>query len=452
MADQKDVPFTSAVIVMPCFYTAPAEALPVLERLITLTQSPDVETFDMTPAQRRAQLESHHRQLTSLLNPKLIPKPATPPNGPGVTAKELFHNSHPVHAKTRVGAVYQPRVVDSTIYFTGFGPPANEPYKPGRMNAKLVSLPLNGESSNVVAELPLLVSSKISSGASSGVVAAVVTETDYICAITGMGIVMFPLKGGEAKLIDESSGLPTNDTASLAVIGQRLFLGQHGGFLTEYDLETKKVRVLVSARRRVPESPFDNTTDLYIPVVIADPTRSRIVVGVGTRVDQQTPNPSLGLWEFHLTTNQWKQLASLPNCSRFTWVGDRQEDTVLISAVRLLLKFDLSKDQFTVVQTYGQVRCSNDLQLEANIPGAIYSPMPPWLLLDGWLWSGRPFKRQRLGDGQISPMIRTPGSNDANDLSSLERIPKRNSVVGSSLSSIWIFELEENRVPPVQSN
>ena len=445
MADQHEVAFNSAVIVMSYLRSAPAEALPVLERLIALTQSPDVETFDRPPAQLRASLEFHQRSLTSLLKPKLNPRPATPTNAAGVTAKELFHHSNPVHAKTRVGAVYQPRVVGSTVYFTGFGPPTNEPYKPGRMNAKLVSLPLNGDPSNVVAELPLLVSAKISSGASSGVAAAVVTETDYLCAITGMGIVQFPLKGGEAKLIDETSGLPTNDTASLAVVGQRLFLGQHGGFLTEYDLETKKVRVLVSARRRVPESPFDNTMDLHIPVVIADPTRSRIVVAVGTRGDQQMPNPTLGLWEFHLKTNQWKQLASLPNCSRFIWTGDRQEDAVLIAAVRLLLKFDLSKDQFTAVQTFGQVRCSNDLQLEANIPGSAFSNSPPWLLLEGWLWSGRPFKRQRLSDGQISPLIRTPGSNDANDLSFLERIPERNAVVGSSLYSIWKFEPETNQ-------
>ena len=118
---------------------------------------------------------------------------------------------------------------------------------------------------------------------------------------------------------------------------------------------------------------------------------------------------------------------------------------MLIAAVRLLLKFDLSKDQFTAVQTFGQVRCSNDLQLEANIPGAAFSNSPPWLLLEGWLWSGRPFKRQRLSDGQISPMIRTPGSNDANDLSFLERIPERNAVVGSSFYSIWKFEPETNQ-------
>jgi len=95
---------------------------------------------------------------------------------------------------------------------------------------------------------------------------------------TSRGIFIFPKSGETVAVLNQTSGLPSDEVKALACLDGKLYIGLgESGYLVSYDIRNKQCEVLCSARRREQLSPFDNGPPLKIAILLADESKHRIV-------------------------------------------------------------------------------------------------------------------------------------------------------------------------------
>ena len=138
-------------------------------------------------------------------------------------------------------------------------------------------------------------------------------------ATSGDGVFGVPLAGGgEPARIGTADGLPSDVIHSVAVVGDRLYLGcgqyETEGYLVAYDLVSRSCQVLASTLRASPETPLDSLKGGFrITKIVPDASRNRLLLVINNG-DLQ---PATGLWEYRLDTEKFHQILSIERPARF---------------------------------------------------------------------------------------------------------------------------------------
>ena len=253
---------------------------------------------------------------------------------------------------------------------------------------------------------------------------AAVADGKYFYSRGFGGIWVFPTDGGKVEQLREAEGLPTDIVQSFAILDGKLYaalggtqltasggrsdLIHSGSFLVAYDLKTRACDVLVSTRRKEKQSPFDDGPPFVATLVVADTARHRIVFlgGNSSRREAQqiaaAGTPS-GIWEYGAKEKMFRFLSSVP-VER--WGHYHSAEQRILTGVRDLWSFDLAKDRLELfytaaypdvwwkmlAQTYPEIKSNRSSRM---MDGSLLLH-PPYVLLDGWLWSASPWGRIRL--------------------------------------------------------
>jgi hypothetical protein len=204
--------------------------------------------------------------------------------------------------------------------------------------------------------------------------AACVDGNNYYLG-TSRGVLIFPKSGGTVEVLDQNSGLPSDEVTALDCLDGKLYVGLgESGYIVSYDLKTQQTEVLCSARRREQLSPFDNGSPLRITILVADETNHQIVFltdqggGGGDLESFLQPAqkshtdvfPALcakaraGMWSYNPAAHEFKCLQPRwPNANYcdISWSG-RVSDTQLALVCRTqhgIALFDFTTDKATLL-------------------------------------------------------------------------------------------------------
>jgi hypothetical protein len=111
-----------------------------------------------------------------------------------------------------------------------------------------------------------------------------VDDTHYVIGLWNVGVLVFPLDGGPARLLVKTSGLPSNLVHAAAVCDGKVYawVGDFAseGYLAQVDLATGATDILVSSRRQDKRSPLDDAPPMVALFMKADPTRHRVLLSL----------------------------------------------------------------------------------------------------------------------------------------------------------------------------
>jgi hypothetical protein len=297
-----------------------------------------------------------------------------------------------LNALTHASRLYAPLTHDRHVYFlAGVHDPADK----NRAYLQLHRVAVDGGGIERLGKLPVTLQDyagknpRYAFGYANCVTHSLIHGTHFVAGTARDGVFLLPLAGGTPVRIGDKEGLPALTVTALAALDGKVFAALAGGYLVQIDVDSRRVQVLASARRINKLSPFDNDRPFRIRTILADPKRQRLLfpVGVGSLV-----HPNVGLWEFNLTTRQFKKHL------RIAWVrfSNIQGDVVYLEHTQYawLAQFDLAKDQFTLLK--GRTPNGVDKQTPRGLPAPFYAKFPERLYHAGYLWETSPFQRRSL--------------------------------------------------------
>jgi hypothetical protein len=205
---------------------------------------------------------------------------------------------------------------------------------------------------------------------------ACIADDNYYAATLGRGIVVFPLKGGMPRRIDESTGLPS-DFVQYVVSHKGMiyaWLGQprKAAYLVRMKTDGTGIEVIVSSRRTIKKTPLDNVAPVLCDFMTVDEARQRIVF----RLTSNGSDDVLGFWEVGLANDAVRQLKR----THLVLAGQPprriSEDQILTKHDFVAQLFDLKTNELKSLVRY-----------EAQYSGHFL----PITLLGDKLWMGLPF-------------------------------------------------------------
>jgi hypothetical protein len=137
---------------------------------------------------------------------------------------------------------------------------------------------------------------------------ACIADDSYYAATLGRGIIVFPLKEGVPRRIDESSGLPSDYVQCVCSYDGKIYawLGQprKAAYLVRLKTDGTGVEVIASSRRTIKKTPLDNVAPVICDFMTVDEARKRIVF----RLTSNGSDDVLGFWEVGLGNDAVRQL------------------------------------------------------------------------------------------------------------------------------------------------
>jgi hypothetical protein len=308
------------------------------------------------------------------------------------------------------------------------------------------------------------------------------------------GIVVFPLDGSPPQWISPANtpGMPTAVIDHALFVGRRLFAltGNKDyctqtslvrvGSSTRHDdsplLEREKRcyvhwhdpdqggwRVIASSCRAVKTTPLDEP-QTYRPGAVYDAPRQRILFVAGERSKK-------GLYQFNTKTLALKRLKMFRH-SKPAWCKRVSEHRLWFAfvphakefAVSNLVEFDLQTDRWREIVRWKGARPAKhyvgDLAPSKRVIYANRKVYPPFVEVDGWIWSFHPLSRfspdgrayQQFNDLLVKPLedslkskIGAGYSLVAPDANTLQYLPKRRALLYGNHNGLWYLELPASR-------
>lgn len=219
---------------------------------------------------------------------------------------------------------------------------------------------------------------------------AIVARQHYFAGTSGCGILVFPLDGGTARVIDTSDGLPSNFVQRLACVGQTLYawLGRidRGSYLVRISLVDGKIDVLSSSQRAAQQSPLDNRPPTWCHLILHEEPRHRLVFGLTSPEDREQQ----GIYQFDLRTDEFRKVVDYAPDAEPIASRRLDDGRVFLAGKRELYRFDPRND--TIEQLfrgglYGQWSC-------------------PILFMNGQVWTDKPFGRIDLSTDRFQAFPR----------------------------------------------
>ena len=146
---------------------------------------------------------------------------------------------------------------------------------------------------------------------------------------------------------------------------------------------------------------------MEVPYLVADPRHGRIIFVAFVKGAQGLNGHNIldaeltGLWEYVPAKGAFRKLTDAHG-NVFHWGSKPRAGHLLIATNWQVYDFDLEHDVTTVL-TSGYVGVLNSTARRGNgapTEGRV-ELSPPFLKLDDWLWSGKPFARTPLSKGPI---------------------------------------------------
>jgi hypothetical protein len=366
-------------------------ALHVIDRALEVTDSPDRRLFDGVPERfKNHDLKpARHKLLTALPDLRNFQAPWESVKllaGPGDLNATVVLRALPLngHVYFFTGGI-NPETKHWQLQFARLSSRKGPPELLGKtdVDAGRLAVPSSRYSFWIVPEI--FVTST-----------ALVGDHLYVGTVTD-GILGFPLSGGPPLRIAEKEGLPSRYVFKLDHVGSTLVAALEGGYLVTYDLSSGRLSTVASSRRGDKRSPLDDTTPFRVAHVAADPSRARVLFTLDLPSDR---DPRAGIWEYRLSTGQFKKLLP-PLAGVWSVPADGRLYFLEPSA---LLAYDLAEDRLQLLQ--GESPASYPELKPAGVPTGLSLRFPGWtfypnrLLLRGYLWQGYPFQRRRLEGSQ----------------------------------------------------
>ncbi len=226
------------------------------------------------------------------------------------------------------------------------------------------------------------------------VIQGLVHGKHFIAGTARDGIFIFPLDGGVPARIGDKEGLPALEVNRMTALDNQVIASLNGGYLVRIDLATQRVEVLASSRRTNKLSPFDNDQPFYIRSLVPDSARQRVLFTVG--VLGTFKHPSIGMWEYNLKTRAFKK--HLPT-GTFNFSSFHANEVYMEQYQQeWLARYDLAKDQFTLLQ--GKTPDGMAKQEPLGLPKDFTAKFPRHLYHAGYVWDSWEFNRRSLQNGK----------------------------------------------------
>jgi hypothetical protein len=415
----------------------------VWERAIDLFFRPNehiIEDGSATSRQRDAELEvmwnfrkSRREYQTAAPNTKLAQTPWA--------RADLICQVHKTPGLEDIDALIHPLVRDGNVWAIGLGRDR------GRKFMQLLCLPLVEGPATRLAKLDLewpeegYVPPNCSSN--SG---AAISEDCYYLSSRGIGIMAFPLDGRAGFFINAKNGLPTEHVDSLAYLDGKLYAGLgDGGYIIRYDLKASRCDVIASSRRKGKQSPLDDDLVWEAPCMIADASRHRIVLlagGLG----------KCGIWQVN-SAGVVSQLYQTSQIAFGDWFSELDGNHVIMSTNSWILDMDLRKDQPTVLHKNPFVAIGPAITPASASITPNVALFPPYMVHDGWLWSGQDFAATNINTGEahdLPEVTSPPGHEGMVPCKVLQSVNDGKLVLMGDQKTLWLLTFKADRPAATQ--
>lgn len=256
------------------------------------------------------------------------------------------------------------------------------------------------------------------------------------------GIYIFPTDGSPVQQINQASGLPSNSVSAIACLADTLYAkvgDAMGAYLVAVDLSKGNTKVLASSQRTQKLSPFDDSPAFVIKYMVPDTERSRVLMMVNS------PEVVAGFWALDIKTGQFHRSANLQNPFNhpFKWGSPVRKDHILLGAYNWIFKYDLESDSVSWI--YGNRGYDSDpyRQHKRNLIKGEFNMWPPYLLLDGYLWSSEPFSRISIKNQKQELFTQLPNPNRYSlHGGCLEVVPETKEILYGHRDGLWLLSLQ----------
>jgi hypothetical protein len=259
---------------------------------------------------------------------------------------------------------------------------------------------------------------------------ACIADDNYYAATLGRGIVVFPLKGGVPRRIDESSGLPSDFVQCVCSHDGTIYawLGQprKAAYLVRLKTDGTGIEVIASSRRTIKKTPLDNVAPVLCDFMTVDEARQRIVF----RLTSNGSDDVLGFWEVGLANDAVRQLKR----THLVLAGHAprriSEDQILTKEGFVAQVFDLKTNALKSLVRY-------DTQYSGHFM--------PIALLGDKLWVSLPFssidvKTQKI---EMFPNLRVPRKDGIQFPPGVvfEKVGDQEFLLGD-LAALWLIKMK----------
>lgn len=262
---------------------------------------------------------------------------------------------------TATQCIYEPRADGAFVYaLAAIDPGDQQPFQ-----MQLLKLPLAGGEPTRLGSLPTTYTDRVNNPQGRGGLlcqlasASTLGDGFYAATVSGSGVYVYPIDGGEPILLDDSTGFPARNATAVAILDGVIYAGlgvkNKEAYIAAYDLSKKHVDVLASSVRKDRQSPFDDGPAFDVINLLPDAPRKRLIVAAVRR--GETTSKVTGLWEYKPATRVWRQLLAITlwmqrsedrNGASYTmldFVRSAGPDRLLARVSTGLFLFDLKLDQ-----------------------------------------------------------------------------------------------------------
>jgi hypothetical protein len=391
-----------------------------------------------------------------------------PPSSPWARSVCLLDLAEPIN---HFGWLFKPVVLDGLVFaatlgFHEWGLPED--------TLQLVKVPIEGDSPSFLgqAKIPRIdwinrwmlnqgPRYRLTNPASRlSVVRAACAGSGCYFAATASGVFIFPTDGGPVSRLCATNGLPSDEVLALAFLDDKLYIGageaEHAGYVVSYEPATHKLSVLASSRRSEHLSPLDDQPPFATLGFAAEPARHRLLMTVSSvnppRTKFREINSSMGVWTYVPSEAKFERIIPLflntwapPILSLSTWAGLADPNTLAVIGVATNALLDLRQNRVLPVSGSSAVH-GNATDVFWNRPvrgnlGGTRTIRGPFLLRDGWFYSGRPFERIALSDGTREQLPPPRTDYEFEPTEALQLLDAGKHILAADQFSIWLLEL-----------
>lgn len=202
----------------------------------------------------------------------------------------------PVGEKPRVRYLTVPVVHGDKVYVIN-----HAPVHDGLLSRQLIEVDLSGGAARVVS--PFVKQTGDTGNPSWSVDAPVVCEGYVVEPLEGGRLIVYPLNGDAAYMIDESNGLPGDRISSIAGQGDWVYIGVADSLIA-YRPKDRAWRTIASAKSPVARNPLERPDKLYIGPMIADPNRPVLYLYASAGYK----NRFNGIWRYDTQANTFERI------------------------------------------------------------------------------------------------------------------------------------------------
>ena len=239
------------------------------------------------------------------------------------------------------------------------------------------------------------------------------SDAVYALGVSGVGLLWFPRDGRDGRWFRETDGLPSRSVTGVAVLGAQVYVGLPN-HVVRLNFPEGRPETLVAAKRLVPETSLDGKGTFRPTFLRADPERHRVLFQA--RGAHNGSAVGRGVYALQAKFDSVQRAINLsgPNLD-FVWMGPVQNDRIAMWGHGMFrgncgIEYALDTGEMHQWHSTRSTYHSHDFSAKRSVSQIPLAGVSfPFLIRDGWLWSGLPLTRTRL-DGERKEIFHEPGN------------------------------------------